>query len=732
MYKLAKKETEQLSRFLRDVENYLTMTQDARADCERDRDYKDGKQWTESQTAKLRARGQAPIVSNRIKSKHAGLVGLLDLRRSDPKAYPRTKKHAKAAEAITDALRYIADDNDYNGTCRLEMADDFFCEGTCGALIDVKKKGKKTDIKITQIPWDRIYYDPFSRRLDFSDARYKGLMTWMDFDQFKVLFPKVEINFSASSTATDETFEDRPRWVDSDRQRIRVAMHYYLEGEVWKVAYFTDQTFLIEPEVSDYLDDNGEPSCPIELASAHIDRDNNRYGEVRGFISQQDEINHRRSKALHLLSQRQTFGRKGSAKDIAALKRELSKPDGHVEFIGEKFGSDFGVLPTGDMAQGQLELYQDAKAELDSVSFNAQLSGDRQSGDLSGKAIDRLQQAGTIELNSQYTIFSNLEKRIYRQMYARIKQFWNTETWIRVTDDQDNLRWVGLNGQVTAQEWMEEIINDKSESLVKRKQAAMAFAHLMQMKDSENLEEAAQAEEILGRIVTVRNETSDLDVDIILDQSFDSVNIQQEQFEILAKFAQGTEVDIIQLIELSQLRNKKELIEKIEKRREDMAEAQQSANNPANDPVLMQKTAQVQIEAQKAEQDMKIKQADTMNSIELERTKAAAQMEIEREKAAMQMEIEKQKAAAQIIMNREKMMLDDDRKKVQSEMDMCKEMKKEEPKEDKSDASSQAISELSSAIREIGMAFAGKPAPVKTIDIQTDKAGNITGGTVVG
>ena len=62
-------------------------------------------------------------------------------------------------------------------------------------------------------------------------------------------------------------------------------------------------------------------------------------------------------------------------------------------------------------------------------------------------------------------------------------------------------------------------------------------------------------------------------------------------------------------------------------------------------------------------------------------------------------------------------------------------MKQQEPKEEKEekpDTSSQAISELSSAIRDIGMAFAGKPAPVKTIDIQTDKAGNITGGTVVG
>ena len=41
------------------------------------------------------------------------------------------------------------------------------------------------------------------------------------------------------------------------------------------------------------------------MASAHTDRENNRYGMVRDLISEQDEINKRRSKALHLLSVKQ-------------------------------------------------------------------------------------------------------------------------------------------------------------------------------------------------------------------------------------------------------------------------------------------------------------------------------------------------------------------------------------------------------------------------------------------
>jgi len=559
------------------VERFLTDTIDARTLSERDRDYKDHKQWTEEEIAKLVSRNQNPIVVNRIKPKVDGLIGLVSMRKTDPKAYPRTQKHVQASEAATDALRFVADNNNFNDGTRLDVADDFFVEGYGGAITEVKQNGAgEVEIMINHIPWDRIYYDPNSRKRDFSDSRFMGMMQWMGADEIKELFPNVNIeDLSASDDNANsrETFEDRPRWVDNNRDRFRIAFHFWMRNGKWWMCVFNGHVFLTKPQESPFLDEFDQPTNPIELVGAYIDRNNQRYGEVRGFIDVQDEINHRRSKALHLLSQRQTFGRQGEVKDVEALKRELAKPNGHVEFRGDAFGKDFGILPTNDMAQGQFELYADAKSELDAVSFNAQLAGERSSGDLSGKAIDRLQQAGVIELNGLFTALNNWEKRIYRQVWARIKQFWNEEKWIRVTDDQDDLRWVGLNGQVKTQEWMEEIINDQSESLVKRKQVAASFQFLMGIAQGEDLNLAKQAEHKLNEIISVRNDTSELDVDIILDQSFDTVNIQQEQFQMIAQFGQDSGIDVLELISLSQIRGKDELIEKIEKRREQAAQA---------------------------------------------------------------------------------------------------------------------------------------------------------------
>ena len=557
------------------IEKFLSDTADARIASERCRDYRDGKQWTDGEVAKLKARNQAPIVVNKIKPKVEGLIGLYNLRKSDPKAFPRTQKHEEASHVVTDGLRYVADNNNFD-EIKLDVAENFFVEGYGGAYVPVKqKKNGDIEVKIIQIPWDRIYFDPHSRAKDFSDARWMGIILWMYADAAKETFPNADIDELLNSEGNgDETFEDRPEdasarasdWSDKQNNRVRIALHFEIFKSVWHMSVSSGDSFIQKPVESPFLDDDGEPANPIELVSATVARDYARYGEVDGFLDQQDEINHRRSKFLHFLNERQTYGRKGAPEDAKALKRELSKPNGHIEFEGNEFGKDFGILPSSGAERGQFELYLDAKGEMDAISYNGQLAGGEQTGQLSGKAIGKLQAADTVELNRQYSLLAGWEKRIYRQVWARIKQSWDEEKWIRVTDDQDNLRWVGFNTPITVQQALEEKINDDSEQPHVRKIAAQTWQEMMQAQDPRLLE-----------TIDVRNPIPELDVDIILDQTFDSINIQDEQFQMLAQFAQGSDVDIIDLIELSQLRGKDDLIEKIEKRRAAAAEAQGGA-----------------------------------------------------------------------------------------------------------------------------------------------------------
>ncbi len=527
-------------------EDFISNTQAARANSEQDRDYRDHKQWTQQEKDELEARGQAPVVINRIAPKVNFLCGMERASRSDPKALPRTPKHEDSAAAFTEGLRYVVDNNDFDQVAS-DAFDNYIVEGTEAAIIEVEPE--TFEIKIKQIPWDRFYYDPHSSRKDLKDARYMGVVIWLDIDEAKSIFKGKEDEIDGlleSDSADTSTFDDKPNWIDKKRKRIRVCQHYWIKDGVWHVAFFSGRIFLIEPKPSADLDENGEPMCPIEAQSAYITRENDRYGEVRAYIWIQDEINKRRSKALHLLSSRQTVGEKGAVDDVNQAKRELAKPDGHIEVAP---GMKFDLLNTNDMATGQFKLLQEAKSEIDTVGANSALHGGI-GGDLSGRALQSLQQGGATELGRLFDGHRAWKKRIYRQIWNRIKQYWTEERWIRVTDNEDSLKWVGINRRLTVQ----DVLQGRIEQGDQRSAAIMA---LMQQSGDPRLNAPAGIE----------NEAADVDMDIILSESPDVVTLQQEQFNKLADLARvygPNNVPFELLLELTNLPRKKEIISKLQ------------------------------------------------------------------------------------------------------------------------------------------------------------------------
>lgn len=583
------------------VQDFLDNTQEARMLSERCRDYYDGKQWTPEQIKALKARKQAPIVNNRIKIKLNGLLGLTSIRQGDPKAYPRNQEaDSQSAEAVTDGLRYAADKVALNSTF-LECADNFFCEGYTGvnAVLEQSANGEM-DVVVDHIPWDRIFFDPFSRKHDFSDAGGKGFGIWMDEHDIKRSFPDMDPEaLDINSWTVDDTFEDKPKWYyrQGKRRRFLVLTHYRKIDGVWMLAIYTQGGFLMQPIESPYVDEFGAPDCPIELVHAYVDRENNRYGEIAALLDLQDEVNHRRSKALFLLSQRQTYGNRGSVTDIKKAKRELGKPDGHLEVGQGEFGKDFGVLPTGDMAQGQLDLLQEAKAELDGRTFTGAMAGDPKSfGELSGVAMMRLEQAGMRDVIKLFDNFGSFKLRVYKQMWNRIRQGWTEEKWVRVTDDEQKLRWVGFNVEITQQQFLQEIMDDES------KPQAMRLGASAQMIA---LEKANP--ELLNQVVLTKNKPVEMDMDIVLDETYDTANVSQEQLDAILRFGAQNAFDIVDLLEISNISGKDKLIEKIENRK---AEAAKAAQGQGPDP----QAQYLQSKAKEADASAAVKAADAQQT----------------------------------------------------------------------------------------------------------------------
>jgi hypothetical protein len=99
-----------------------------------------------------------------------------------------------------------------------------------------------------------------------------------------------------------------------------------------------------------FKDKKGQSCASLILqSSAYVDRENRRFGMVSDFISLQDEINKRRSKALHLLSVNRIITEQGAVEDVDKAKREMAKPDGAIAVLP---GMRFELLPGGDLAQG--------------------------------------------------------------------------------------------------------------------------------------------------------------------------------------------------------------------------------------------------------------------------------------------------------------------------------------------------------------------------------------------
>jgi hypothetical protein len=528
------------------------LSYDSRTAAERCRDYYDHKQWTAQERSILQKRKQPVITRNRIKPKIDFLKGLETQTRTDPKAFPRNPGDDDAASAATDAIRFVCDQTKFINT-KSDCFENLAIEGVCGVEV-YGKVGRKDEIEICvkRFPWDRLFWDQHSREKDFSDTLYRGGVTWMDYDQAVDRYPGKEDTLSSTIAKEGQlsaTYDDAPRlrWADAKRKRVRIVkLEFKHKGEVW-VCEFCKAGFLSGPEPSPYVDEEGIPEWSILLQSAHVDREGNRYGWVQAWLDTQDEINKRASKHLHLVSVRQTFSSKGATQDVNKLKRELAKPDGHLEFETGEFGKDFGVIPTMDLANAQFTLLQEAKQEIDSVGVNAALSGSEQR-DLSGKAIGRLQQGGSTEIKPLLDSLASFNNQVYRAIWNRIKQFWTAEKWVRVTDDENNLKWVGLNQPVTLGQQLSEEMTAQDPTW----QMPAEFAN----------------DPRLGQVVEVKNDVAKIDVDIIIDEVPDTITVMQEQFEALTAIFpaipdQQKPAALEMLVESSSIRNKGKFLERL-------------------------------------------------------------------------------------------------------------------------------------------------------------------------
>lgn len=541
--------------------------------AQRCRRYYNGDQLTDEEKSELSRRGQPHVVSNNIRKEVNWMRGFEAQSKTDPRAYPRNPQDEEVAGAATDALRYVADIAQYDRV-RSKSWEGLVIEGVCGVEVIHKFKPpmREPKIVINRYAYSRLFADPHSAEDDYSDARYKGAVIWSDMDELIEQYPDKADVIEGSIGPNDvsaQVFEDRPAhliWSDPSRRRCRVVMLYYRTKGVWKWAKFTKGGILEEGE-SPYQDEDGESVCPLVMMSMYVDEDDNtRHGVVKDFLDPQDEVNKRRSKLLHQLNSRQTWGPKGAVKSVAAMKRELAKPDGHVEIDMDVIVdavssgvSPFNIIATGDQAAGQMQLLQDARNDIERMGANSALMG--QGSASSGRQVLAEQQGGLVEIAPVYGQLLHFDEMVYRQMWMRVRQLWTAEKWVRVTDDDKKARFVGLNRVVTLQE---ELSGRTQEEVA-------AIAQRLRLVPNDPR---------LQMPVRVENSVAAMDVDIIIDDAPDAITLEGETFEQLVNLATSMPGSVPPEILIEAAPNldreiKDKLLERLEAQAQSQGQAQQ-------------------------------------------------------------------------------------------------------------------------------------------------------------
>jgi hypothetical protein len=562
--------------------------------AQRDREYYDHNQWTKPELDALKARGQPPIVINKIHDKVSLLCGLERKARTNPKAFPRTPNEDQRADAATQALRYISDFNNFD-VIRSQVFEHILVEGAGGVELGLEDDGKGgADVIFTTVPWDRIWYDPHSRSYDFADARYCGLVIWMDRDQLEDLYPNAtDVIETTFSSTVDWAYNDRPDnvlWTDNRRQRVRIAQCHWSERGTWWTATFSKHGMLTDIQPSPFKDRRGKSTCGLILQSAYIDRENRRYGMVRGLISLQDEINKRRSKALHLLSVRQVIAEQGAVKDVDKARREVARPDGYVEVTP---GMRFEIEPGGDLAQGQFNLLTHATNEMQLSGPNAAMSG-TDSRELSGRAILAQQAGGAVQNEPLADSLRMWSRRVYEVAWMAAREYWGASKFVRVTDDLGATRWVGINMPVTVQDQLAKMTDQQRAMVMQRMQIVPGDPRLQQ-------------------VVGIDNQITDLDVDITVEEGPSTPTQQQEEFTTLVQLA-SMQPGLIPgdvLIAASSLKDKDQLLKRMQEHQQQQAQVQQQAGAAAQ----AHAQADIQSKQAKAAADMALAKERQVNAV---------------------------------------------------------------------------------------------------------------------
>ena len=160
------------------------------AQAKEDKEFRLGKQWTSEQRDTLIARGQAPIVINRVHPAVESAKAMLTSNRPSFRCAPREDSDNKVAQVMSGLLAYMYDISDGRAIIR-QAVDDYYVMGVGYLLIyqDSMMDMGKGEVCMHNVDPLDVYVDPNSRHKLFDDAENVIISKLFTKSQAKKMYP---------------------------------------------------------------------------------------------------------------------------------------------------------------------------------------------------------------------------------------------------------------------------------------------------------------------------------------------------------------------------------------------------------------------------------------------------------------------------------------------------------------------------------------------------------------
>tara|TARA_Y100000310_G_scaffold345411_1_gene464680 strand:- start:1183 stop:3531 length:2349 start_codon:yes stop_codon:yes gene_type:complete len=186
--------------------------------AQEDKEFRLGKQWTKEQVVKLEARGQAPVVVNRIHPAVETAKAMLTANRPAFRVAPREDSDNKVASVFNALLSYMYDISDGQAVIR-QIVDDYYSIGLGYMMVyqDPLADNGKGEVKIKDIDPLDVYVDPNSRDRLFSDAQNIIISRLFTKTQAERMYPMYK---KAIKNASSDQWFERPQTTRTDNKEV--------------------------------------------------------------------------------------------------------------------------------------------------------------------------------------------------------------------------------------------------------------------------------------------------------------------------------------------------------------------------------------------------------------------------------------------------------------------------------------------------------------------------------